>query len=76
MSDYCKGCHYDHNAKTGDKSCPFNSLYWNFLIQKRPLLNDNNRMKMMFSLLDKKSPNEVEFIQDRARDIIQHPDRY
>ena len=30
MSSYCTGCFYDKAKKTGDKACPFNSLYWNF----------------------------------------------
>ncbi len=27
MSNYCKNCHYSVNKKTGEKACPFNSLY-------------------------------------------------
>ena len=30
MSHYCGSC-FIKNLKTGDKACPFNSLYWNFL---------------------------------------------
>jgi hypothetical protein len=36
MSDYCKHCHYDVKQKATDSACPFNSLYWDFMIQ--PLL--------------------------------------
>jgi deoxyribodipyrimidine photolyase-related protein len=28
MSDYCADCFYDVREKTGDKACPFNSLFW------------------------------------------------
>lgn len=76
MSDYCKGCFYQHNAKTGEKACPFNALYWNFLNEKRPFLENNPRMSMMFSLLDKKSKNEMEQLQARAIEIMAHPDRF
>ena len=46
MSDYCKGCHYDVKLKTGPKACPFNYLYWNFLVENEPKLAKNPRMAM------------------------------
>ena len=73
MSNYCKDCHYNVNKKTGENSCPFNSLYWNFLDSKREKFRENKRMKMMYSLLDKKDAKELEEIRERARKIIQHP---
>jgi len=73
MSNYCKDCHYNVNKKTGENSCPFNSLYWNFLDSKREIFRDNQRMKMMYSLLDKKAAGELEEIRERARTIIQQP---
>src|SRR5690606_11075355 len=76
MGNYCKGCFYQHNVKTGEKACPFNALYWNFLNEKRPFLENNPRMSMMFSLLDKKSKNEMEQLQARAIEVMTHPDRF
>ena len=32
MSDYCRGCAYDVRKKTGPGACPFNLLYWRFMI--------------------------------------------
>ena len=34
MSNYCTNCTYSHTIKLGEKACPFNSLYWNFLADK------------------------------------------
>ena len=31
MSDYCKGCKYNHKEKYTDDACPYNYLYWNFV---------------------------------------------
>lgn len=73
MSNYCKSCHYKVSKKTGEDSCPFNSLYWNFLESNREKLQDNQRMSMMFSLLDKKEPAEMEEIRNRASKIINNP---
>ena len=30
MSNYCDGCSYDSELKSGPGACPFNLLYWNF----------------------------------------------
>ncbi len=44
MSDYCGGCRYDHKQRTGPEACPFNFLYWNFLLQNEKELRANPRM--------------------------------
>ena len=36
MSDYCRSCRYDPKVKTGPDACPFNALYWIFLIGMPP----------------------------------------
>ena len=76
MSNYCKSCSYRVQDKTGEQSCPFNSLYWNFLSKKREILKDNPRMGMMYRLLDKKNPDELEAQIRRAEAIIRNPDAY
>ncbi|MEJ2585883.1 MAG: cryptochrome/photolyase family protein, partial [Robiginitalea sp.] len=76
MGNYCKGCAYNPREKTGDQACPFNALYWNFLDAKRHLLSDNPRMGMMYTLLDKKDPEELQALRKRAADIIAHPEKY
>jgi deoxyribodipyrimidine photolyase-related protein len=48
MSDYCKGCAYDVGEKTGDRSCPFNYLYWAFLHRHRDRFGKNPRMAQMY----------------------------
>ena len=73
MSNYCKNCHYKVSKKTGEDSCPFNSLYWNFLDSKREEFKGNQRMNMMFSLLDKKDSEEMKKIRERAEKIISRP---
>jgi len=73
MSNYCKDCHYSVSKKTGENSCPFNSLYWNFLDAKREQFKNNQRMKMMYSLLDKKDSAEMTKIRKRAKKIISNP---
>jgi deoxyribodipyrimidine photolyase-related protein len=44
MSDYCRSCRYDPKQRTGDEACPFNFLYWNFLLEHKATLRANPRL--------------------------------
>jgi deoxyribodipyrimidine photolyase-related protein len=70
MSSYCDNCFYNYKKKDGEDACPFNSLYWNFLDEKRSYLISNNRMKMMYHILDKMDATELKNIKKRAHYII------
>jgi deoxyribodipyrimidine photolyase-related protein len=48
MSDYCKKCHYAVKEKTGETACPFNVLYWDFLIRHRERFSRNARTGNMY----------------------------
>jgi len=76
MGNYCDSCHYNKKEKLGDKACPFNSLYWKFLDDKRKQLGDNFRMKMMYSLLDKMEAKQLSSLKERAQQIIENPDNF
>ena len=45
MSNYCSGCRFDPDQKTGPQACPFNYLYWNFIDQHADRLALNPRMQ-------------------------------
>ncbi len=70
MSNYCTNCNYDKKTKYNSDSCPFNSLYWYFLHKNRAKLQSNIRMKMMYALVDKFSPMELERIIERAEYLL------
>ena len=53
MSDYCKSCRYRVKDKTGPDACPFNLLYWHFLIRHRDRFHKNPRMAQMYRTFDK-----------------------
>jgi len=50
MSHYCGSCFYKKAIKTGDKACPFNSLYWNFYDKNEGKLGKNPRIGMMYNV--------------------------
>jgi deoxyribodipyrimidine photolyase-related protein len=72
MSNYCTNCFYDHKQKTGEKACPFNSLYWNFYDTHREKLAKNQRIAMMYRTWDKKSDQEKEELLKQAGYYLQH----
>jgi deoxyribodipyrimidine photolyase-related protein len=70
MSHYCSDCYYQHNQKTGDKACPFNSLYWHFIDRHQQAFAQNQRMSMMYSVWHKKTPSEREQILQQAQHYL------
>lgn len=71
MSNYCSDCSYDKKTKYEENSCPFNSLYWNFLDRNREKLENNRRMKMMYSLLNKMDKTELSKTLKRANHLLE-----
>ncbi|MEM9793630.1 MAG: cryptochrome/photolyase family protein, partial [Pseudomonadota bacterium] len=53
MSNYCAGCRYDVKQKIGDDACPFNSLYWDFLIRNQAKLGGNPRLGNVYRTWEK-----------------------
>lgn len=74
MSDYCSSCHYNYKEKLGDKACPFNTLYWNFLHKHKDKLAKNMRMSMVYRVWDKFAPEEQDQILAQAKNHLSHLD--
>jgi len=66
MGDHCKHCAYQVGETLGEKACPFNALYWNFLLRQRKRLGSNPRMKMMYRNVDRMDAARIEAITARA----------
>jgi deoxyribodipyrimidine photolyase-related protein len=68
MSDHCGQCSYSVRAKTGDKACPFNLLYWDFLIRHRDRFAPNPRMAQMYRTWDRMDAERRDAVlRDAAR---------
>ena len=66
MSDYCGDCKYDHKTRDQENSCPFNYLYWDFLIRHEEKLRTQGRMNLVLSHLKKMTSEEAQTIQSLA----------
>ena len=76
MSDYCKKCSYSITKKTGEKACPFNYLYWNFVDKQRDTFNDSGRVNFMVNMFDnKKSDDEKEAIRESTKNFLEQLER-
>jgi deoxyribodipyrimidine photolyase-related protein len=66
MSDYCRGCHYDVKDAVGERACPFNALYWDFMARHADRFAGNIRMQMPLRNLAKMDPGRVARLRARA----------
>ncbi|GHB16675.1 cryptochrome/photolyase family protein [Salinicola rhizosphaerae] len=70
MSDHCRQCRYDVKQVTGERACPFNSLYWHFLEKHRERLKGNQRMKLIYGSWDKMQDGKRQVILDQAEKFL------
>ncbi|GAA3764720.1 cryptochrome/photolyase family protein [Terriglobus aquaticus] len=70
MSDYCGKCRLDPRKSTGPGSCPLTALYWSFLERHQDLLGSNQRLRMPYNTLNKKSASERTELRNRAERAI------
>ncbi len=57
MSDYCGGCAFSPALKAGPGACPFNYLYWDFLMRNETTLGGNPRLAMPYRTLARMAPD-------------------
>ena len=70
MSDYCGDCRYYKTKDTGERACPFNALYWDFLDRNEERLRSNHRMGLMYSHVDNKQESgEMAAIRERVAEL-------
>lgn len=75
MSHYCGSCYYKKALKTGDKACPFNSLYWNFYDKHEDKLAKNPRIGMMYNVWRKMQPEAKVALLEQAEYYLKHLDQ-
>ena len=72
MSNYCSNCSYNVKEKVTDNACPFNSLYWHLLDEKKEYFQGNHRMSMMMSLLKKMKPSDLAATKEKAISVLKN----
>ena len=68
MSNFCDGCAYDPAVSVGDRACPFNALYWDFLSRHRERFGGNARMPYVYSTWDKMGTDKQAALRRQAEE--------
>ena len=67
MSNYCQGCSYSPEQRTGPQACPMTNLYWHFLDTHREAFERNPRTALMAKNLARLDETERQAIGEQAR---------
>lgn len=70
MSDYCRDCAFDVKQRTGDRACPFNALYWDFLARHEARFRANPRMRNIYSGWDRMDPAQRDALRRSAASFL------
>ncbi|WP_417668299.1 cryptochrome/photolyase family protein [Roseibium sp.] len=71
MSDYCKSCAYSVQERTGERACPFNYLYWHFLVRNRASLGENPRLRQPYRTWERMDERRREEVMASAEQFLQ-----
>jgi deoxyribodipyrimidine photolyase-related protein len=66
MSDYCGNCRYHPGDRTGEKACPFNFFYWDFLDRHQDQLQSLGRISFLLGHLNRMQHGDLEQIRSLA----------
>jgi deoxyribodipyrimidine photolyase-related protein len=70
MSDYCGHCRYDVKQRVGENACPFNALYWDFLVRNAEKLDRNPRLAMPYRNWAKMKPADRDATLTQAKEFL------
>lgn len=75
MSNYCSGCSYSPEVKTGPRACPVSTFYWDFLDRHADRLAANPRCTPMLKPLARMDTAERAAIRSQAEALGEALDR-
>lgn len=69
MGDHCDRCVYDPRLSTGPDTCPFTTLYWDFVDRHADRFAANPRMAAIVAAWRRRDEAARSAIRDRAEDV-------
>jgi deoxyribodipyrimidine photolyase-related protein len=70
MSNYCDGCSYRPEQRSGERACPFTTLYWHFIAAHEKRLLASPRTSLMAKNLARIDAAERRAIDERAAEML------
>jgi deoxyribodipyrimidine photolyase-related protein len=70
MSNYCAGCSYESDNRTGKNACPMTTLYWNFLDTHEAAFASNPRTALMIKNLQRMTEPERAALRQTAQAML------
>ena len=81
MGHHCSSCYYNVKDRTGPKACPFNALYWHFLVRGRERIDSPDaragtmvRMGMVYRTWDKMDATTRQALLDKGDELLDRID--
>jgi deoxyribodipyrimidine photolyase-related protein len=70
MSNYCQGCAYNPESRSGQDACPMTTLYWNFLDAHEEEFASNPRTALMVKNLQLMTEEERLAVRSCASEML------
>ncbi len=70
MSNYCQGCKYSPEDRSGKDACPMTTLYWNFLDAHEKEFGGNPRTALMVKNLQRMTDEERKAVRSKAKEML------
>lgn len=74
MSNYCKGCRYRPEVRTGPDACPVTALFWRFLIEHEAAFARNPRTALMAKNVARLSVEDRAGVTTNAENLLRNLD--
>ena len=74
MGDYCANCRFDPKQRVGEDACPFNYLYWHFLLKHEARLRANPRLGPAVLGLRNLNETDRQAVQSQAERFLSEID--
>ncbi len=71
MGDHCRHCPYDKRQRLGERACPFNALYWDFMDRHAERLRHLPRLAPVYRQLERMAAQDLAALRGQARATLE-----
>ena len=75
MGDHCRHCPYDKRQRLGERACPFNALYWDFMDRHAPRLGHLPRLAPVYRQLERMPAEDLAALRAQAQGHLERLDQ-